>query len=290
MQMGSRFTRNIHNIRKIDNQEFRTNVQNDLLSDTTGEVYVRTKEKEKPQYYQLTNAVKSVNGVATTDRAGAVTIDVGVKTINGEKPDEKGNINISGGNSILPTTIDYTTTNYKYEFYFEGEGLGTKYELTYRKFSTAVAKKMDIIIENDNDCTWGFEAYAEGNYDIDMYEIESGERVYHTVLTVVKLTYSPVKIQVGKDSKNLQIWFDGDLSNTSYYNMRFNGISPETDAELPLVGQYQEGTKQTMFMATIPDNYNTMLYLRLRVADFDPDLPEGYVAWTGTVLPPTMLP
>ena len=192
--------------------------------------------------------------------------------------------------SILVEVIDYTTTNYKYEFYFEGEGLGTKYELTYRKFATAVAKKMDIIQENDNDCTWGFEAYAEGNYDIDMYEIESGERVYHTVLTVVKPTYSPVKIQVGKDSKNLQIWFDGDLSNTSYYNMRFNGISPETDAELPLVGQYQEGTKQTMFMATIPDNYNTMLYLRLRVADFDPDLPEGYVAWTGTVLPPTMLP
>lgn len=287
MQMGSRFTRNIHNIRKIDNQEFRTNVQNDLLSDTAGEVYVRTKEKEKPQYYQLTNAVKSVNGVATTDRTGAVTIDVGVKTINGEKPDEKGNINISGGNSILPTTIDYTTTNYKYEFYFEGEGLGTKYELTYRKFATAVAKKMDIIQENDNDCTWGFEAYAEGNYDIDMYEIESGECVYHTTLTVNKEILQPFKIQVSKDSKNLQIWFNGDLSNRSHFAMIYCGINPETDAPLPLVGQYQEGLKQTMFMATIPDNYNTMLYVSLYDMRYQPD---GYVAWTGTVLPPTMLP
>lgn len=285
--MGSRFTRNIHNIRKIDNQEFRTNVQNDLLSDTAGEVYVRTKEKEKPQYYQLTNAVKSVNGVATTDRAGAVTIDVGVKTINGEKPDEKGNINISGGNSILPTTIDYTTTNYKYEFYFEGEGLGTKYELTYRKFSTAVAKKMDIIQENDNDCTWGFEAYAEGNYDIDMYEIESGERVYHTVLTVNKEILQPFKIQVSKDSKNLQIWFNGDLSNRSHFAMIYSGLNPETDAPLPLVGQYQSTINQTMFLATVPDNYNTMLYVSLYDMRFEPD---GYVAWTGTVIPPTMLP
>lgn len=107
--MSSRFTRNIHNIKNINEQDFNTNIQNDLLSDNNGEVFIRTKEKNKPQYYQLTNSVKSVNGVSTTDRQGAITIDVGVKTINNTKPDENGNINIQI-NNLLPFSI-YESAN-----------------------------------------------------------------------------------------------------------------------------------------------------------------------------------
>jgi hypothetical protein len=108
--MSSRFTRNIHNIKNINEQDFNTNVQNDLLSDNNGEVFIRTKEKNNPQYYQLTNSVKSVNGVSTTDRQGAITIDVGVKTINNKKPDENGDINIQI-NNLLPFSIYESADN-----------------------------------------------------------------------------------------------------------------------------------------------------------------------------------
>lgn len=286
--MVHKFVRGVKDLGNVKKQPFYTNDQNDLLSESNGEVYVRTQKDKKGQYYQLTNAIKTINGKAPDDTRTGDRVGI-VESVNGVKPNENGAVTIPTGGGIMPTTVDYTTTNYKYEFYFEGEGLGSKYEMTFRKFSTPQATKMEVIQENDNDCTWGFEAYEEGNYDIDMYEIESGERVYHTVISVIKPTFAPVKIQVSKDSKMCQVWFDGDLSSTSVYNMRFNGVTPETDAELPLVGQYQDGAKQTMFSATIPDNYTGMLYLRLRVADYNPDLPEGYVAWFGSVTAPASL-
>lgn len=62
--MSYEFTRNIPNIRKISDQPFNTNVQNDDLSETNGELYKRTfrDDTKKPLYFCLTDVVKSING------------------------------------------------------------------------------------------------------------------------------------------------------------------------------------------------------------------------------------
>lgn len=62
--MSYDFTRNIPNIRKISDQPFNTNVQNDDLSETSGELYKRTfrDDTKKPMYFCLTDVVKSING------------------------------------------------------------------------------------------------------------------------------------------------------------------------------------------------------------------------------------
>lgn len=286
MQMGSRFTRNIHNIRKIDNQDFRTNVQNDLLSDTDGEVYVRTKEKEKPQYYQLTDAVKSVNGVAPTDRTGAITIP-------------------TGGREIQLYLHDWVQN--QLQFFFTGD-ISEKYNMKYLDdngqeftFDKQYMKEEDLTYYN-----WmmpeenfvpqrQFNVYLvdpKNNNKIMWQKIfnrpDLGETDTKNPSFIYGQTYTnPVKIQVSKDSKNLQIWFYGNYSDSRQYRMIFSGLNPETDAPLALEPQYQSNVNQTMFLATVPDNYNTMLYCSL----YDVTLgTEGVVLWTGTVLPPTMLP
>ncbi|BCZ76241.1 BppU family phage baseplate upper protein [Tetragenococcus phage phiWJ7] len=66
--MAKRITRNIRSIKDIEKQPKYTNKQNDLLSDEK-DVYVRNKD----QYEQITG---------------------GVKEVNGETPDENGNVNL----------------------------------------------------------------------------------------------------------------------------------------------------------------------------------------------------
>lgn len=284
--MGSRFTRNIHNIRKIDNQEFRTNVQNDLLSDTAGEVYVRTKEKEKPQYYQLTNAVKSVNGVAPTDRTGAITIP-------------------TGGREIQLYQQDWVQN--QLQFFFTGD-ISEKYNMKYLD-DNGQEFTFDKQYMKDEDLTYYNWMMPEENFvpqrQFNVYLVDPknndkivwqkifnrpdlGETDTKNQSFIYGKTYSnPVKIQVSKDSKNLQVWFTGNYDDSRQYKMQFNGINPETDSPIDMTAQYQSSNNQTMFLGTVPDNYNTMLYMTLIDLSLGTD---GVPIWTGTVVSPAMLP
>lgn len=68
--MAKRFTRNIRSIKDIEKQPKYTNQQNDLLSDDK-HVYVRNKD----QYEQITGGVKEVNG-ETPDENGNVDLQI----------------------------------------------------------------------------------------------------------------------------------------------------------------------------------------------------------------------
>ena len=68
--MANDFVRSIKNVRNINKQPLNTNEQTDLLSDDK-HVYVRNKD----QYENLTNAVKSVNN-KTIDKNGNVNVEI----------------------------------------------------------------------------------------------------------------------------------------------------------------------------------------------------------------------
>lgn len=75
--MAKRFTRNIRSIKDIEKQPKNTNQQNDLLSDDK-HVYVRNKD----QYEQITGGVKEVNG-ETPDENG--NVDLQLKDFTGQE-------------------------------------------------------------------------------------------------------------------------------------------------------------------------------------------------------------
>lgn len=64
--MSNKFTRNITNIKNVNEQGLETNNQNDLLSQTNGNVFVRTLK----QYHNLTDNIKNINGNVVTMNEG----------------------------------------------------------------------------------------------------------------------------------------------------------------------------------------------------------------------------
>lgn len=124
--MSDLFTRNIQNIRKIEDQALKTNDVNDLLEDVAGNHYIRRRK----DYHSLTDNVKTIitnqgdlstsvdednkvtlpnyvyninyhsKALAKTDK-GLVTLPDFPLTVNGVKPDQDGNVTIAtGGGSI----------------------------------------------------------------------------------------------------------------------------------------------------------------------------------------------
>ena len=96
--MSDRFTRNILNVRDITKQPKSTNDPGDILITTDGKIYIRN-EKD---YVEVSNItidtkpfIKSVNG-NKPDNDGNVVISIDtsqfVKSVNGIKPDKDGNI------------------------------------------------------------------------------------------------------------------------------------------------------------------------------------------------------
>lgn len=64
--MSNKFTRNITNIKNVNEQGLETNNQNDLLSQEDGNVFVRTLD----YYHNLTDNIKNINGNTVTMNDG----------------------------------------------------------------------------------------------------------------------------------------------------------------------------------------------------------------------------
>lgn len=87
--MANKFVRGIREIRDINEQDFITNDQLDLLQDEKGEVYVHNFKDDKQTYYQLTNAIKTINGKAPSDTRDGNRTGI-VESVNNYTPDKNG--------------------------------------------------------------------------------------------------------------------------------------------------------------------------------------------------------
>lgn len=131
--MSDLFTRNIQNIKKIEDQALKTNDVNDLMEDVAGNHYIRRRK----DYHSLTDNVKTIitnqgnlstsvddgnkvtlpnyvfninyhsKALAKTDK-GLVTLPDFPLTVNGVKPDENGNVTIPTGGGSIAVSSSFT--------------------------------------------------------------------------------------------------------------------------------------------------------------------------------------
>lgn len=84
--MSNKFTRNITNIKNVNEQGLETNNQNDLLSQTDGSVFVRTLDL----YHNLTDNIKSINGnIVTMNDGNKLNLPISLGGVYKEKDGTK---------------------------------------------------------------------------------------------------------------------------------------------------------------------------------------------------------
>ncbi|BDU78949.1 BppU family phage baseplate upper protein [Tetragenococcus phage phiYA5_2] len=156
--MAKRLTRNIRSIKDIEKQPKYTNKQNDLLSDDK-HVYVRNKD----QYVQITG---------------------GVKEVNGETPDENGNVNLqTNDHNLLPGTSDEWET-YEWETSYGWEGVEYSLEELGLKIGDTItfSKLLDNTMDDVDLKIWVQINFVDANGEtlsnMRTSSIESGQRGY----------------------------------------------------------------------------------------------------------------
>lgn len=112
--MSNKFTRNITNIKNVFKQGLETNNQNDLLSQTDGNVFVRTLK----HYHNLTDNIKNINGNIVTMNGGNKIVLPIITSVNQYDIEKKHYIKVDVAGDV---SQDFAVTKGRNSDYVKGE-------------------------------------------------------------------------------------------------------------------------------------------------------------------------